>query len=797
MAVNMFDKPVQGRFINTYAKLPFQEIAAMGDQLQKASDEAMDMRDKLDEMTYIDTMKADDPEYQRQVKGFHDKIAELDQLHLDDPMAARYKARQIGRDINKWRKFGAGKHMADNYAAYQANVAAIEADKYATREKKEWAKQKALEQFQGTMGQGAGQFNRYQSFSPIGLKETLVDQGDRLANKWAADKGYTIGTSKDGTYLINENEEIASADEIYKDIFASLANDRNNVAWAHETAEMEMGPGEYFNVPGQGTISRDEYKSMLVKQKFDTAARHAAGKYGYVKKSATTQLTAYGKALGKAKKADEHLESLFWSGKGHSELNKDSYDDIKEASTSFGEQISEKSKTLKEYKKKITNDILSKGGTQADVDKALKNDPAYKESQLELDVMINKKAGYDSYLDPARSYANQEMIDDEELQWTSGGMLGMAEKDYLKDFLNIPKGDMFVGEEAAKYYQPGGEKLLKQDLNKLILNEDLSFEDAMSKLGFSGAMQAIADSQGISISAAQSADKADNIQTAYNRLVNKRNEKIEEFIADNPAEVNQFEIIGGLDKGKFASISSAMVEEMQKDLAMNGGMGYSVADGRQLGEYLEDVIEEFDNAWTFNYENIDQETINLSATTGMTPEGNPIMSLSFNYSPSIGDDKLVTVPVVIPDKDGQLQMGQELMLSKMKGRRNMGKTIIENHTPVGNQTIGQIAKGARLNSLVRNSKPIEGAKKPLQGFKVKGEQAYVKAVEQAGNIYWQVFAKDGEKEKNLSGLLGGEGALRHFLYEKTYDKWLKKSEGEDGAKYKNLLRDYNTGYRGK
>lgn len=98
----MFDSPIAGQYMNTYAKLPFKEIAYMGDKLRKVSDKAAEdaegLRDILASVKAIDEDKA---RKQERIGELDKEFEAIYDLHRSDPYRAQEKARRLGTTIKK------------------------------------------------------------------------------------------------------------------------------------------------------------------------------------------------------------------------------------------------------------------------------------------------------------------------------------------------------------------------------------------------------------------------------------------------------------------------------------------------------------------------------------------------------------------------------------------------------------------------------------------------------------------------------------------------------------------------
>lgn len=134
MAVNMFEKPIAGNFINTYTRLPFREIAMMGEQLQKkedagikAQDAALDLLDKVQaiESPYEDIKFKDKAERDRIIAEYDQRALDIAAAYRDDAGKAKRMSEQFARDVQKDLTTGTLSEISGRYAGHQANLKAM------------------------------------------------------------------------------------------------------------------------------------------------------------------------------------------------------------------------------------------------------------------------------------------------------------------------------------------------------------------------------------------------------------------------------------------------------------------------------------------------------------------------------------------------------------------------------------------------------------------------------------------------------------------------------------------------
>lgn len=101
MPVNMFDSPLAGQYMNTYTRLPFKEIAAMGDQLRKTSEEAAADAEGLAAMLNVPAIEKDRMRRKELTGQLEDEVSSIYDIYKSDPYRAKEQARRLGVKINK------------------------------------------------------------------------------------------------------------------------------------------------------------------------------------------------------------------------------------------------------------------------------------------------------------------------------------------------------------------------------------------------------------------------------------------------------------------------------------------------------------------------------------------------------------------------------------------------------------------------------------------------------------------------------------------------------------------------
>lgn len=102
----MFDSPIAGQYMNSskytpYARLPFQEIAVMGDQLRKRSESAAATADGLAAQLNIEALEEDRGRRDELTGQLEEEVSKIYDLYKSDPYQANEVARRIGTKLNK------------------------------------------------------------------------------------------------------------------------------------------------------------------------------------------------------------------------------------------------------------------------------------------------------------------------------------------------------------------------------------------------------------------------------------------------------------------------------------------------------------------------------------------------------------------------------------------------------------------------------------------------------------------------------------------------------------------------
>lgn len=807
MAVNMFNKPVEGRFINTYAKLPFQEIAAMGDQLQKASDKSLDAVDALGEMTYIDTMESDDPRYQEQVKGFNEKIDEIQNLHLSDPMKANYLSRQLGREIGKWRNFGAGKYMADNYASYQSNMQDLD-KMYQTGliDADDLRKRKALakSRYQG-IGEG-DVYNRYQSYQPAFIKETLQDQANKLGtgikeNALLGDLEPVAG----GQFIDRKTKEIVSGDRV-RNIISSGLNTPQNLAYVKEQAEMKamdlFGDKNVIDVNGQ-PLTRDKFVELEANRMIDDAVTFGVNKFAYEKnKGQLVTNQAWQNAYKSSLAAKELADNFTIVSKSFENINKENFDDLSNRSTELRSKVSESEQNLRDHRLKIATQNNLK--TEEEIDNFLKDDKEYQDAIINLRDAKLKVEASEAVTQPLVSDAIKRL--DEKLSKDAKGL-----ESGILNFKKDKKAEKYASGIIDKltdsrlgmisFIKPSllGEKITPEKLGNHLQNaaeQGVDFYQALDQFGidtdkvkkligntFSVANWGDEDSREFN----QTFNVYEKMFNGYKNKIKEQASEILEEIKDNNPYVSNFNVITGYDKTKEGSSILKVINSFEESINDMGGEGLSGLDGRSLEAILKDEgLLEQDAFGLFPDKDFKGWEMKYHLTDGISSSGNPIGYISITDDE--GRRKNIAVERTVGGTGDILRAAREMINSSSPDVKKSAQNILLNFTRIDDGSgkapvpIGKVAKDAKLHTLFDKDTPTNRVNslstlRSKQDGKMK--QLYIRGNKEKAKLgkFYEVVYKDGDsykKAKLPSGsdfpLFAGEDELKRFLYNASQGK---------------------------
>lgn len=766
MGINMFTTGAVVSPLDTYAKLPFQEIAFMGDQLRKRSNDTLNMISANEDLMNLPVLDVDvetRDAYQAQKKAELEEIASLHAAGEYDE--AQRRARRLGSGLQTWKEQGRGYNMAEAYKQYNENTKMFDsavAKGVMTAEQAAWEKQEALSKY-GGVDKG-----RYQSTLPTVIDKSLVDQSNDYIKGWAADKGYNISQTSDGSYIVLNGVEKVDPAEVQAALDRGLRTPEN-LAWATRQAEFQMrtlDPNQNeFDINGK-KVTRNELKQQLINEEFNKATSFAAAKAGYTKEDATLTknwLLEYGiKANQAAQEAANVIDSFTPSGEGFVTVSAKNVDELHKSVTNLKGAIKTQNKALDEFKKANPN---------ASIDRNNPNyDPVYAELVKNQELNSLQLAEHESYLQKPKAEAdkliNANVGDFQFLDFQNPAktrrlnlIYGLEEQfsRYLPKGTGSVKLDEALAEARSGKTAKKLDKILKDglrdglNLSEVLMQESGLDEETISKIVYAK------DSPN------EEHDKMKRLRDKYSQAQKQYNEAVVLAMKEDTEKVDSYRMISAIEDGKFGSASAKLQEEVGKDIIASAGQGYSVPTGGQLDQYMKD---EFGKGWMEKYKEWTKNgKVKVLQTSGYTANGKGILNLSITDS----DGKLHNIPITAKDNDMYIRTGREMARSQMPATRQIGQDMIMNATPVGSNTLGSIVKGSAMESMfTEDNKPRTSVKSPLYGFKENGLQLYIAPKEVAGNgmkIY-KIVNADG---KVIEDNIGGSNDLKSRLYEKLYE----------------------------
>ena len=780
MGINMFTTGAVVSPLDTYAKLPFQEIAFMGDQLRKRSNDTLDMISANEDLMNLPVMDIDvetrDAD-QAQKKAELEEIASLHAAGEYDE--AQRRARRLGSGLQTWKEQGRGYNMAEALKQYNENAKMFDsavAKGLMTAEQGAWEKQQALSKY-GGVDKG-----RYQSTLPTVISNNFTNQANDYIKGWAADKGYNISQTSDGSYIVLNGTEKVDPAEVQTALDRGLRTPEN-LAWATRQAEFQMrtlDPNQNeFDIDGK-KVTRNELKQQLINEEFNKATSFAAAKAGYTKEDATLTknwLLEYGlKANQAAQEATNVIDSFTPSGEGFVTVSAKNVDELHKSVINLKGAIKTQNKALDEFKKANPNASVDRNNPNYDPVYAelVKNQElnalqlAEHESYLqkpkgEADKLLNANVGVFQFLDMQNPSNNPN--DKIKTQGMESGTLRYHNPIYgLYDKIKMsyPKGTTSKELNEAIAEIDSGKPAYK--LNKLLqqgVKDDIPLEELVTSFGLSE--DVIKGGGGNVVSGVAIQGQLGDLKSKYKSARNEYKDKLVEYMKEDTEKVDSYRMISAIEDGKFGSASATLQEEVGKDIIANGGQGYSVPTGGQLDQYMKD---EFGEGWMEDYADWTKNgKVKVLQTSGYTANGKGILNLSITDS----DGKLHNIPITAKDNDMYIRTGREMARSQMPATRQLGQDMIMNATPVGSNTLGSIVKGSAMESMfTEDNKPRRGVKSPLYGFKENGLQLYITPKEVAGNgmkIY-KIVNADG---KVIEDNIGGSNDLKNRLYDKLHE----------------------------
>lgn len=790
MGINMFTTGAVVSPLDTYAKLPFQEISTMGNQLRKRSDDTLNMISANEDLMNLPVLDADVETRKKDQEQFKTELEEVAKLHASGEYdEAQRRAKRLGSGLKTWKEQDRGYNMAEAYAQYNENAKMFDsavAKGLMTAEQGAWEKQQALSKY-GGVDKG-----RYQSTLPTVIDKSLVDQaiaGASGAGGWAADKNYKFMKTEDGAYYINEKNERVSENEVKSAMTSYLMSKPENIAWANRQADFmmkDLDPNqESFDINGK-TYTREEFKNKIVEQKINEAADVAAKKVGYDSKEATLTADVMFqqalKARAKALEVKPPAETFALSAEQFIELSNKNVDELRDSAKTLRGSSQVQTKSLEAYKKANPNASLIEGTSNYD--------PIYFKLNEDLESTNLQLAEHEAYLQKPKAEADKllsanvgvfQFLDKQNPQNDPIYKLKVTERDGGMQFHKNPIYGLSEAISLTQKEGTGSKELNEAmaeiksgkpayKLNSLIqqgIKDGLSFKELAKDLGLRDDIHVYLNRT------AQGPDFVIN----YSKAKSKYSDAIVESMKDDAQQVGQYRMISAIENGKYASNTAKLQDEVGKDIISTAGQGYSVPTGGQLDQYMKD---EFGEGWMEDYKDWTKNgKVKVLQTSGFTASGKGILNLSITDS----NGKLHNIPITGKDNDLYLRTGQEMARSDMDATRNVGESMVMNAaiTPNGT-TLGAIIQGASMNSMfTSDNKPRQGVKSPLYGFKTEeGDQLYVAPKGIAGNgmKLYKIVDKDGKViEDNIGGSVDLKERLHSKLIELNKDsnpRWVEK-----------------------
>jgi len=277
---NMFSTAQAGKFTDTYARIPFQEIASMGNKLEKKTEKAQEMTSAIAEMMNVDALgDADFQSRKDDMAGFEEGLSGISENHFKDANQAMRDARSLARQVGAWKSTGRGAAMQNSYDSYQKNLKMISsavASGGLDVDTERRLKREAKEAYQGVGEGGDEGYGTYNQVLPSVIKEGLTDQANNLIKGWNEDGSYKLkkDPATGESYYINESKNRVDEGEVRAALNSGMRNPTND-AWARQSAKTQMSkmnPNQQsFTLPNGEEVNRDQMENMLMENEYNKA----------------------------------------------------------------------------------------------------------------------------------------------------------------------------------------------------------------------------------------------------------------------------------------------------------------------------------------------------------------------------------------------------------------------------------------------------------------------------------------------------------------------------------------------
>jgi hypothetical protein len=767
MGVNMFDRPVKANFIDTYAAAPYQEIAAMGQQLDATKAQAEAYNDanlaslQMDALDYGDL---EDNKRKQEILGeYEDRVGKLSNMYYQDPEKAKAMAKQLGLDIRNDKTRGEWSSIQDRYDKVQAQKAAYK-KKYVDhaggiedpmRYKQLMNKyMSSIEQHNwdpstGTSGAVGSDADFKWTTSEETRKNAQAAGKDIKADQIAGAGLPTHLGSVNYTTLMRDpgKRKFVDWNKAAAVIIGGLSTSDIQSAQARDQYNGVENAGQVYEFNEDGTQKMDKNTGYPV---------FANTELGRMMKSVITGNTFSEYTAGKLiKDRNKVAEKIYLDGlESSSNLIVSAGEAVGSEGVdyeAFVENRDKASKTLRTLHEDIGKQIPGYGKMSA---------------KDRLDAIALKGQTDAQFKELAHKMEAQQIVVD--------NMEGLFTKTF----------DEVLPEAQAKY----GDRL-----EKIIGVHDLS---SLARFGFEEFKKASNDeellgtldrymriglrkntpaSQTLRVMKKKlkkshpdyklSKDFDQNFLNTYNSGKKKINDMIQTRLDENPGDTSRVASpIAATASGKY----SAGIGNKEKLYSQNFAQyeWNSASDGAVMTQ--DDIQKKYKDKG-----NIDWKKTSVLFTDGLGAKGLPVDSVIFydKDGKKVGSEQLVR-------KDGwaTYETSRDALLSAPVGSLEHNKGLAMKHKAarVQGHRLGPVVQGANINSMYKADGTVRGKPLALTGIKTgDNKPIYVRALppKTAGQKTWQLETADGtvitDREGRNSNYIGTEEQLLEVLYNIT------------------------------
>jgi len=333
----MFDKPAEAQFMNTYVELPFKEIAAMGEQLDKTREEAeaLNAVTGAQNLKHINDKGHDDPEKAKEImQKYDDKVAEIEKMYWSDTKKAKSMATTLAKEQAKDMQSGEWYSIAARESKRQADIKEIQDTFFDAKGNKEFYNPAKGDFYLSQLGASqrnydpaTGKFGQVTSRSPVPIwtaeaKQKYLEEGlntlrpDQIVD---GENLKNIGTYSATEILRNPNlRQYVNEERLQALITARVAAAPDLLAGEREAGEIAGATNDWGDIykrdkDGKVEFYKDEKGNDTGVAKYDTSTPLGAyvngllGGYSYEQKTLGSTISVKNEetALSIKKKFDD------------------------------------------------------------------------------------------------------------------------------------------------------------------------------------------------------------------------------------------------------------------------------------------------------------------------------------------------------------------------------------------------------------------------------------------------------------------------------------------------------------